>query len=352
MSEIVIVLADLYLAEHEASRSPGVALPGLDRIGRFAAPRTLERGWRAWLAEWLGRSDLAQAAPASIAASASVTAGDAPSPPPTAAGRPMSEAIPWLATPLHLAAGLTPLHFDRRSLLRLTREQLVELALDFQRRFCDSGLRLVPLESADLLLFHPPLPAATTSEPARLGCADIAAALPRGPGAVALRRLGGEIEMWLHEHPINRARARRSELPVSTLWLWGGGTPEVKGNSREAATLAAFGSDSYLRGLWRLCGGETQSLPDQSDAPFGYPPGRSSVIVVEVSRMLSANSQGTELDALAALDRRFIEPAIRALSRSDVAKVSLLANDRRLTLSPGDRLRLWRRPRPGLEALR
>jgi len=51
------------------------------------------------------------------------------------------------------------------------------------------------------------------------------------------------------------------------------------------------------------------------------------------------------------VDRRFIEPAGRAVRRGAYRQVSLLANDRLIVLTDRDHLRLWRRARPGLEAL-
>jgi len=54
---LVIVVADLYLPEE--GRGDSVALPGLERIARFATKSTLTRGWRPWLAERLGCANLA-----------------------------------------------------------------------------------------------------------------------------------------------------------------------------------------------------------------------------------------------------------------------------------------------------
>lgn len=316
MREIVIVISDLYLSPDTPAVEP-VALPSLDRIARFGERLTLDRGWREWLAHWIGRHDLAQAPVSAIAG----------------AGR-ADAAMMWMATPLHLAAGLTTLHFDARGILRLSSEELEELAADFARTFTD--VRLVPLESGELLLLQSSPSAATTTEPARIVGGNVADALPQGPGASTLRRLGAEIEMWLHEHPVNAARARRSELPISTLWLWGGGAP-LAPHSTSGPLPRACGSDSYLQGLWRLCGGSSQSLPQQLDAPYA----ESVVLVVETGRM-----------SLGEVDRRFIAPALEHLQRRALERVSVLANDRLLLLSPADRHKFWRRARPALERLR
>jgi hypothetical protein len=331
MREIVIVISDVYLPER-AAVAP-LAFPGLDRISRFGEQLTLGRGWRDWLARWAGRHDLEQAPVSAIAGAGQAAA-----------------AATWMATPLHLAAGLTTLHFDARGILRLSREELDELALDFGRTFAD--VSLVPLESGEFLLLQSAAPAATTtSEPARIVGGNVADALPQGSGAATLRRLGAEIEMWLHEHPVNVARAGRGEPPISTLWIWGGGarmTPR-----RTSGGLArAFGSDSYLQGLWRLCGGAAQSLPQRLDATYA----ESVVLVVEAGRMSRANTPGSSAwsmaERLGEVDRRFVAPAVEHLQRRALERVSILANDRLLFLSSGSQRKFWRRPRPALERLR
>ncbi len=313
MREIVIVISDLYLPDTPAAAP--LELPGLDQIARFGERSVLVSGWREWLARWVGRADLAQAPVSSVAA----------------AGRAIASESLWMATPLHLAAGLTTLHFDPRGLLRLSPAELQSLALDFQRTFHD--LSLVPLASGDFLLLQDSVPATITTDPARIVGGHVADALPRGEGASRLRRLGAEIEMWLHGHPVNLAR----ELPISTLWIWGGGAYAPLARSAPDPLALAFGSDSYLGGLWRLCGGEPRPLPRQLDATYAG----SVVLVVETGRM-----------SLEEIDYRFVVPALEALQRRAVERVSILANDRALTLSASGRRKFWRRGRSGLETLR
>ena len=293
----------------------------------------LERGWREWVARWVGREDLAQA-PVSVVAAAG------------RADQSASEATPWMATPLHLAAGLTTLHFDVRGILRLPPEELDELSLDFHRSFQDSTL--VPLASGEFLLHLAGVPPARTTEPARIAGGNVADALPQGAGAASLRRLGAEIEMWLHEHSVNRARVRRGELPVSTLWIWGGGATFAPMASARGDTLPrALGSDSYLRGLWQLCGGEARSLPDELDPPYA----ESAVLVVEAGQMLRTKATWSMPELLGEVDRRFIAKAVSALERRDIQRVSILANDRCLVLGVGGSRKFWRRARPALEGL-
>jgi hypothetical protein len=358
--EIVIVIRDLYLepeltarpeaaavapdvaalaAVSGAGASPGASAPGLEHLARFGHKASLPEGWRAWAAHWLRLPQYARAAPASVAAAA---LADAP-----------SDRAFWLATPVHLIAGLASIHFDRRSVLRLSDAELEALAAGFRDTFRGSGFDLHPLAGGELLLSGPAISAAaTTTEPALIALIPVAEALPAGEGAPVLRRLGSEIEMWLHDHPVNEARARRGASPVATLWIWGGGAPAISPPAAARAIAdAAFGSDAYLQGLWRLAGGEARPMPVDWPVVHGEPHAQRALGVVEVAELLQANASWRLADAVAEIDRRLISPALAALHRGELQQLVLLANDRALKLRAADRWRLWRRKRTGLEGL-
>jgi len=369
VEEVVIVIADLYLSSAaEAASIRGVDLPGLGRIARYGSGQPLERGWRSWLADWAGQPELAQAAPASVAAVASRA--------PTSA--PASEMV-WLATPVHLVAGMASVHLDPRGLIQVEPETRRELAQEFNTVFAESGFHLEALSSAGFLLTGPRVAAPKTVEPARVLGASITGVLPDPAAAPELRRLGAEIEMWLHDHRVNADRRRRGLLPISALWLWGGGParegledafePEshvteltdtvpasaVRGAAALAATAlpapgVAFGRDPFLHGLWRASGSSARMMPGRFEEVLGQA-GRRAAFVVELSQAFDANRSWSIRDALVDADRRWIVRALEALHRGDVARVTVVANDHKLSLGPRDRLKVWRMPRPALTAL-
>lgn len=64
-------------------------------------------------------------------------------------------------------------------------------------------------------------------------------------GAPVLRRLAAELQMLLHAHPLNEARAARGALPVNALWFWGAGTlPAPAGPEAAAQVLEASAGDT------------------------------------------------------------------------------------------------------------
>ncbi len=341
MRELVIVIADLHLSSDLESVAPGVprgadpgSWPAIEHVARFARPAPLIGGWRDWVARWLDLTEYADRPAASVAAaSAEGFAGPAC----------------WLATPLHLIEGLTRLHVDWGSLLRLAGEERERLAADFKETFHGSGFGLTGLESGEFLLSAPPLARVRTVEPARVLQVPMADALPSGEGAAALRRLGAEIEMWLHAHPLNRERAHRGERPVSTLWIWGGGEPPAMGTASRPAPVTVFACEAYVRGLCRLAGLEIRPVAQMSALSEAGTPG--TLCVLELAEVLQRQGGSSLPEALAEIDRRVIAPALAALHQRRIDRLVLLANDRQWTLRFADRLRIWRRRRAGLEAL-
>lgn len=372
MEEVVIVIADLYLTSAaEAASVRGVHLPGLARMARFGSGSQLEHDWRPWLAEWAGQPELAREAPATIAAASSLVA------PAAEQGGAAGKKMAWLATPVHLIAGLSSVHLDTRGLLHVQPDVRRSLADEFNHVFADSGFSLEALASAGFLVTGPALPGARTHDPARFIGASVSEALPAASVAPRLRRLGVEIEMWLHEHRVNAERAQRQRLPVTALWLWGGGAARerasplpgplagelgdtvpasaVRGTAALAATAmpapgVAFGEDPYLHGLWCAIGASVRETPREFAEVLGYS-GRRAVLVVELSHAFDAHIEWSLRDALADADRRWVVPALEALQRRDVARVTVVANDHKLSLGTRDRLKLWRVPRAALTAL-
>lgn len=362
MREIAVVISDFYLPRGADALSSGVGatLPGLEEVARFAQRSALDGGWRAWLARWMDRDDLARAAPAAVAAAASAQV--------------FSTGSVWIANPIHLIAGLTSLHLDYRGLLRLPAQDLARLALDFTKTFGEAEFQLEALESGTFLLRTSRTLNALTTEPSRALAHELEASLPNGPDASVLKRLGAELEMWLHSHPVNEARARRGELPVSTLWPWGGsgtalqpqnaaprhGTAATHGTGAThrfaadpSAGLIAFGSDPYLVGLSRLTALRLRPLPERLPDLGDWSHSQRVVLVAELTASLHANPGWTMFEALAHVDRCFILPAVEALRAGAVDSVFVIANDVRLRVGRRDRLRFWRRRlKSGSAALR
>jgi len=352
VTELVIVAADLYLAGSSAAMLPmSSSLPGLARLLQFGRVEMLAHGWRCELARWLGRCDLAALSPAPIAATAVLHGASSRSP---------ADAFVWFADPLHLVASLTSVHLMPQGLLRVDAAAQGHLVQAFDDTFGGAGYALTPTRAGRFLATGPALSGdIQTTDPARCLGASLEHALPRGGGAAALRRLAAEIEMWLHEHPVNAARAAARRAPISTLWLWGGGrllAAQMQPSSADNAppSVGFFSDDAYVEGLAHLLGAHCASPPRSLAALGALKPQR----IVTTLELFTAAQTGaldatTPLAALESFDREWLMPAVGALSRGSLTRCTLIANDRRVSFTRHDRWRLWRhsRSRSALGAL-
>jgi len=341
--ELVIVIADLYLPDAQDTAASAVAaafpaVPGIEAAARFGTRASLAHGWRDWLAGSLGHTDLPGTALAWTAAAV------LPVPPPPGV-------TCWIATPLSLQAGAASVHLDHRGILRLTGEEQDALAADFTRTFGSSGHKLLPLPSGAFVLATHGFEPLALREPARWAGREFAAALPVGVVAAPLRRLMAEIEMWLHGQPLNTLRAQRGQMPVTTLWPWGAEGRIVRPRSgAPRAAASAFASDPWLQGLWHLRGSVCRALPADLRGVRAGADAERVIVVAEGSAELQHTGESTVADAVAALDERFVSPAMRALRHGELTQVTLVLNDVGFALARSSLRRLWRRTRRGLES--
>ena len=286
-------------------------------------------GWRHWLQrEWHGGS-LAGAMPASIAGAA-VT------------GVPADQPL-WLATPVHFVAGLDTLRIHPAGLLHASAAEQQELATNFLQVFAGSGWSLHATGRREMLVSGGAPVVLRSHDPGLWLGADPAEGLPAGVGARPLRRFGAELEMWLHEHPVNLVRSRSGQLNFNALWLWGGGAPLAARPPASTRTVA-WAADLFVDGLCALAGSVADPLP----------PRWRSRVMEPAQDLLAVCEPGPDAGSLAALDRDWIAPALQQWRDGAFQSATLLAGNHAVSLerAPLRRLwRLWRRRQPWWETL-
>ena len=343
MPRLILVLRDLYPARlSDAARA---ALPRLPQLEQWLARGEIElaRGdWRQWLLRESRDAALRAAPPASIAAAAV---------PCVPAGVPL-----WFATPVHLVAGLDTVRVHPAGLLQLSAEEQRALERDFTQVFAGSGWSLHATGRREMLLAGgPELSAAAvrSHDPALWLGADPRAGLPAGGGANALRRLGAEMEMWLHEHPVNQARQARGSLIANALWVWGGGAPAIaihrSAVPNATGAAVAWANDLFVDGLAQVEGYTLEPLPErwpQSTPTHGPWP-------AELLAVCELDPRGGE-SALHLLERNWIAPALEHWRGGHGRSATLVAGACVVTLARRPFRSLWRifrRTRPWWESL-
>lgn len=155
--------------------------------------------------------------------------------------------------------------------------------------------------------------------------------LPSGEDAADFRRLQSEIEMALHDHPVNVERQIRGLQPVNSLWLWGGGhAPELRADPHP--TL--FSDDPLLRGYWESVAGAVDTWPGT------------------ITACLEATSGGFVAVVPGATDdshllKSCLHELHDAIRSRRLHRLSLLFTDGIVaSVGSADRMRFWRRESP------
>lgn len=109
--------------------------------------------------------------------------------------------------------------------LQLSMDEAQALAEPLKPVFDEAGLHL-EISTPDR--WHLKLPADTTlpsfAAPEQALGEDLSQHLPPGAEGRRWRVLLNEIQVLLHQHPLNAQRRARGLAPVNSLWLWGGGS--------------------------------------------------------------------------------------------------------------------------------
>lgn len=245
------------------------------------------------------------------------------------------------AEPVQLLTAIDHLQLAAPVPLPLEVEESTTLLATLNAHLTGSGFALRARAGGGWLCACPAGLECTTVEPSQAVGRNLRDLLPAGPDAVRVRALVNELQMLLHEHPVNERRAARGKPVVNSIWLWGVGRAATPSGVARGVLVT---DDDWLAGVWRLHGGRVESV-----AALPAVLGQQTVDVrVASSPVLDRD---TALESLQSIDAALLAPARAALAASTASRVQLAAGLRVFEISPRDRWAFWRRPRPLAEVL-
>lgn len=239
----------------------------------------------------------------------------------------------WLRVqPIHFIAGL-----DRittvvlRGASRMTDAERSSLDPLFAEHLQSSGLQLHAANDEWLLRSASPLQLQTTS-PEFAAANPLSEILPRGADAGPIRRLMTELQMLLHEHPVNERRQARGAPAINAAWVHGEG---MLSDVSSVSLPAGYGEDSFLRGIYRL-----------HDQAVGATPADAKSLLAQLRGPAVAVIDPPDLDALEA---QWLAPLARALLSGAISNLTLMFDAWQVTVGRADMFKLWRRERRPME---
>jgi hypothetical protein len=256
----------------------------------------------------------------------------------------------WLrADPVHLQLQRGRLTLIDGAMIRLTAEESEAIVQSLNLHLRDRGLRLLAPDPVRWYLETGHEPDLSTHPLSEVRGRRIDAYLPTGDAAAQWHSLSNEIQMLLHQHPVNGEREGRGALTVNSLWFWGGG----RKTDADAGGYAAVWSDEPTAGApGQAAALPVHSVPDTAAAWLEQAPDGTGLTVL--NGLDAAAAYGNVLEwrqEIERLDQYWFSPLIGMLRRGNLASLRITATDDireglAVALSRRDLWRFWRRPRP------
>ncbi len=270
----------------------------------------------------------------------------------------------WLrADPAHFAVSRDNVQLFDSHVVKPTVDEMAAITASLNRHFAEDGLTVTFPDPARGYVAIDAHAVPITTPLWKMGGANVFDHLPSSEGKTNWRALGNEIQMLLHDHPVNQAREARGALPINGLWFWGGSAvttadflippPQTRYTKMVGKLVLARGL-AVLAGLDVMPLGATfaetvafsspQSLPSPGVAGAtsalshkrerGKPDTAASTLIVLHSSTREVRAQAPESWAqeVATVDRNWIAPAVAAFDRGDIAAITIIIANENKTL--------------------
>ncbi len=252
----------------------------------------------------------------------------------------------WLrADPVHLRVDMGGLVLLDSADLRITAVEAEALAAEINAQLDDPSWRLQALAAKRWYLNLDQAPRLATESPWEVSGSSVADHLPRGEEAERWRARVNDIQMILHASPVNRARERRGEPAINSLWLWGGGrTPRVPTGRWQCV----WSADALVAGLAGLAQAASETLPEDALSWLARAPSPGNHLLVSSAAYVPARCSDTDAwrSFVSGIEACWMAPLLDALASGRVQSVSLRTGGRRdFRLARRQLGHWWRRAR-------
>ncbi len=161
------------------------------------------------------------------------------------------------ADPVHLVMQRDAFALSDPSTLAITHAELLALSVVLNQHFMSDGF-VFEVSNEKLLLRLEVAPKISTTLPEKVVGRNVYSFLPQGVDASYWNKILNEIQMLLHEHPLNQQREMASLPVINSIWLSGGGLLPIAAKS---SFNKIYSDMTYVHKLAHLAGVACQNLP-------------------------------------------------------------------------------------------
>jgi hypothetical protein len=249
------------------------------------------------------------------------------------------------AEPIHFAAGMTRIDAVMlKGAAALSAEDRDELSMTIGDHLHASGLQW---DARRWLVGYPRALDVQTREPNL--ATELQDAMPSGADAKQVRRLMTELQMVLHEHPVNVRRARAGLPAANAVWVWGGGS--VIAERRNSTSSLIFATDPFSPAAKQIATEPFASSPkifatDPFSLGLAHLTGTHAITPENPEQVLSSSSE----DRVVVLDLQentdlfgaWLRPLQTALAKGRLSMLCIAIDRWTIELTRTSLWRVWR----------
>ena len=178
---------------------------------------------------------------------------------------------------------------------------------------------------------------------------DVNRHLPSGGDSKRWHSLLNEIQMLLHEHPVNEAREARGEPPINSVWPWGAGRLPA---DLKAHWHSVTSDDPLAAGYAQVAGIRHRPLPAGAGEWLDRLPedGRQLAILDTLRTPFSLGDYAAWRARIIDIEERWCAPLVASLKSGRIGMITLCVPDGAELCSfestRNDLRKFWRRPKP------
>lgn len=252
----------------------------------------------------------------------------------------------WMrADPVHLAADHQGLILLDESTFTLDQHDALVLAADIKDILAERGMMLEAPTTNRWYVTMDDVPAIKTIPVHEVAGRDIHYYMPSGKDQQAWAQLLNEIQMVLHNSPVNAERERRGERAVNSLWFWGCGELPVL---VKCPWSRVFTDEEIARGISLLASIPGAELPETIDDALEVSEGEDDVLIVMSFGL--RHSQYHDLkgwqDFITYLEEFWFADILECIKSKEIGELTILTEYQQFTLSKSALYQFWKRRKP------
>ena len=255
----------------------------------------------------------------------------------------------WLrADPVHLRIEQNHILLADSQMFKISVKESNQLADIVNQHFAKDELIFLPLSPDRWYARIEKAPNIQLHTLSQIAGTNINNFLPSGEDKAIWHSRFNEIQMLLHEHPINQARQDRGELAINSLWFWGGGSMP---QSATSAYTQIWSNDMLPRALALLSGTQHTNLPANAEIWQETAKDGNHLIVLDTLwRKTQYNNVYGWREDLKAFEQNWFAPLYNALKKGQITQLTLTAIEKNIvkdfTVTPKDLWKFWNMAKP------